>query len=181
MRNGRFWLGYNLRLAAFSQNLPAFSFKAGNFQTETGSLLTASSARESGLRGIISQCVAGSLHRSAALGWLLRQGLSGRNGGSLLRWPCGGLRFLGRRAAIDSLRQQQMAVAKIVKSGKRLRTKMFAELQSYYLFEDCQSASDRDPRSASNRDPLVLRFGRLALAPSELVGVAETGRARVGV
>jgi NAD(P)-dependent dehydrogenase (short-subunit alcohol dehydrogenase family) len=45
----------------------------------------------------------------------------------------------------------------------------------------CQSASDRDPRSASNRDPLVLRFGRLALAPSELVGVAETGRARVGV
>src|ERR1700730_9703435 len=44
----------------------------------------------------------------------------------------------------------------------------------------CQSASDRDPRSASNRDPLVLRFGRLALAPSELVGVAEAGRARVG-
>jgi predicted nucleic acid-binding protein len=46
---------------------------------------------------------------------------------------------------------------------------------------DCQSASDRDPGSASNRDPLVLRFERLALAPSELVGVAETGRARVGV
>jgi Biotin-lipoyl like len=45
----------------------------------------------------------------------------------------------------------------------------------------CQSASDRDPRSASNRDPLVLGFGRLALAPSELLGVAETGRARVGV
>ena len=44
-------------------------------------------------------------------------------------------------------------------------------------WESCQSASDRDPRSASNRDPLVLRFGRLALAPSELVGVAETGRA----
>src|ERR1700738_2341916 len=45
----------------------------------------------------------------------------------------------------------------------------------------CQSASDRDPGSASHRDPLVLRFERLALAPSELVGVAETGRARVGV
>ena len=45
----------------------------------------------------------------------------------------------------------------------------------------CQSASDRDPRSASKRDPLVLRFERLALAPSELVGIAETGRARVGV
>jgi len=46
---------------------------------------------------------------------------------------------------------------------------------------ECQSASDRDPRSASKRDPLVLRFERLAFAPSELVGVAETGRARVDV
>src|ERR1700675_3689599 len=46
---------------------------------------------------------------------------------------------------------------------------------------DCQSASDRDPGSASKRDPPFLRFERLALAPSELVGVAETGRARVGV
>jgi phage terminase large subunit len=45
----------------------------------------------------------------------------------------------------------------------------------------CQSAFDRDPRSASKRDPLGLRFGRLAFAPSELVGVAETGRARVDV
>ena len=31
----------------------------------------------------------------------------------------------------------------------------------------------------TKRDPLVLRFGRLAFAPSELVGVAEAGRARV--
>jgi len=45
----------------------------------------------------------------------------------------------------------------------------------------CQSALDRDPRSASKRDPLVLRFERLAFAPSELAGVAETGRARVDV
>jgi len=45
----------------------------------------------------------------------------------------------------------------------------------------CQSASDRDPRSASKRDFFVLRFERLALAPSELVGVAETARARVVV
>jgi len=45
----------------------------------------------------------------------------------------------------------------------------------------CQSASDRDPVSASKRDPLVLRFERLALAPSELAGIAETGRARVDV
>jgi len=47
--------------------------------------------------------------------------------------------------------------------------------------EVCQSALDRDPVSASKRDPLVLRFERLAFAPSELAGVAETGRARVGV
>ena len=43
------------------------------------------------------------LHGSAALGWLFRQGVSGRNSGSLLRWPCGGIRFLRRRAAIDSM------------------------------------------------------------------------------
>src|SRR5260370_40249081 len=43
----------------------------------------------------------------------------------------------------------------------------------------CQSASDRDPGSASKRDPPFLRFERLALAPSELIGVTETGRARV--
>ena len=46
--------------------------------------------------------------------------------------------------------------------------------------EGCQSAPNRDPGSASKRDPTFLRFERLALAPSELVGVAETARARVG-
>jgi transposase len=30
----------------------------------------------------------------------------------------------------------KLAIAKIVKGGKRLRAKMFAELQSHYLFED---------------------------------------------
>ncbi len=48
-------------------------------------------------------------------------------------------------------------------------------------FIGCQSALERAPRSASKRDPFVLRFRRLALAPSELVGVAETARARVVV
>jgi hypothetical protein len=43
----------------------------------------------------------------------------------------------------------------------------------------CQSAFNRDPGSASKRDPTFLRFERLALAASELVGVAETGRAWV--
>ena len=42
----------------------------------------------------------------------------------------------------------------------------------------CQSALDRDPRSASKRDPLERRVLAVALAPSELVGVAETARAR---
>src|SRR5258708_30959143 len=45
----------------------------------------------------------------------------------------------------------------------------------------CQSASNFDPRSASNFDPLERRVRAVALAPSELVGVAETARARDGV
>src|SRR5215210_7239203 len=43
----------------------------------------------------------------------------------------------------------------------------------------CQAASKFDPRSASNFDPLERRVRAVALAPSELVGVAETARARV--
>jgi hypothetical protein len=37
-------VGYNWRLAAFSQTLPAFSEKAGRFRPETGSQPTGSSA-----------------------------------------------------------------------------------------------------------------------------------------
>jgi hypothetical protein len=44
---------------------------------------------------------------------------------------------------------------------------------------ECQSASKFDPRSASNFDPLERRVRAVALAPSELVGVAETARARI--
>ena len=44
----------------------------------------------------------------------------------------------------------------------------------------CQSAPDEDPLSASKRDPLDRRARAVAIAPSELVGVAETPRARVG-
>src|SRR5215475_14929241 len=43
----------------------------------------------------------------------------------------------------------------------------------------CQSASNFDPLSASNFDPLERRVRTVALAPSELVRVAETARARV--
>src|SRR5262245_45059703 len=42
---------------------------------------------------------------------------------------------------------------------------------------ECQTASTFDPRSASNFDPLERRVRAVALAPSELVGVAETARA----
>ena len=45
----------------------------------------------------------------------------------------------------------------------------------------CQSASKFDPPSASNFDPLERRGRAVALAPSELAGVAETARARVGM
>ena len=44
----------------------------------------------------------------------------------------------------------------------------------------CQSAFKFDPVSASNFDPLERRVLAVALAPSELVGVVETGRVRVG-
>ena len=43
----------------------------------------------------------------------------------------------------------------------------------------CQSALKFDPVSASNFDPFERRVLAVALAPSELVGVAETARARV--
>ena len=43
----------------------------------------------------------------------------------------------------------------------------------------CQSAFKFDPVSASNFDPLERRVLTVALASSELAGVAETGRARV--
>jgi len=46
---------------------------------------------------------------------------------------------------------------------------------------DCQSAYKFDPRSASNFDPFGRRVLAVALAPSELVGVAETARVRVDV
>jgi hypothetical protein len=44
--------------------------------------------------------------------------------------------------------------------------------------EVCQSASKIDPRSASKIDPLGDEELTVALAPAELVGVVEPGRAR---
>ena len=45
--------------------------------------------------------------------------------------------------------------------------------------EDCQSALDRDPFSASKRDPFDRRVGAVAFAPPELIGLAKAGLARV--
>ena len=55
--------------------------------------------------------------------------------------------------------------------------RLSAHVESIALRPKCQSALEWDPLSAFKRDP----FGRVltvALAPSELVGVAETARVR---
>ena len=52
------------------------------------------------------------------------------------------------------------------------------ELRVPAIPPDCQSAFKFDPASASNFDPFGRRVLAVALAPSELVGVAETVRAR---
>jgi len=56
---------------------------------------------------------------------------------------------------------------------------LFRELECLTALQGCQSAFKFDPRSASNFDPLWRRVLAVAVAPSELVGVAETARARV--
>ena len=47
-----------------------------------------------------------------------------------------------------------------------------------WLATRCQSALEWDPLSAFKRDPFERRVLTVALAPSELVGVAETARVR---
>ena len=54
-----------------------------------------------------------------------------------------------------------------------------AMLVLQFIPDACQSAFKFDPVSASNFAPFERRFLTVALASSELVGVAETGRARV--
>jgi hypothetical protein len=51
--------------------------------------------------------------------------------------------------------------------------------QGQTLSDACQSALERDPVSACKRDPFERRVFAVALAPAELVGIAETARARV--
>ena len=70
--------------------------------------------------------------------------------------------FLLRRLELPIMRQT-VAVAYVGAPGQ---TKM------------CQSALEWDPLSAFKRDPFERRVLTVALAPSELVGVAETARVR---
>jgi hypothetical protein len=65
--------------------------------------------------------------------------------------------------------------------GRSLVARRYREIASAILVDQCQSASKFDPRSASNFDPFGRRVLAVALAPSELVGVAETARVRVDV
>jgi hypothetical protein len=65
--------------------------------------------------------------------------------------------------------------------GQRVRSgiRTPADVMARLLGHPCQSAFKFDPVSASNFDPFERRVLAVALAPSELVGVAETVRARV--
>ena len=80
------------------------------------------------------------------------------------------------RHHLSQPRALAVPIAAILRDNSHLE-----RVQAIAVGATCQSALDRDPVSASKRDPLVLRFERLAFAPSELAGVAETGRARVDV
>ena len=66
----------------------------------------------------------------------------------------------------------------LIKSGTGLsRSAKFKPRERYA--RECQSAFKFDPGSASNFDPFDRRVLTVALASSELAGVAETWRARV--
>ena len=80
------------------------------------------------------------------------------------------------RSAADTLLQSiELAVAaeQLGADGAYFRVHHFARQLA------CQSAFKFDPVSASNFDPFERRVLTVALASSELAGVAETRRARV--
>ena len=86
----------------------------------------------------------------------------------------------GRKRENMTVAEEKALLSRFAKTAGAGELLNIHDLKAAYE-KACQSASDRAPRSASKGDPLVLRFERLAFAPSELVGVAETGRARVDV
>lgn len=82
-----------------------------------------------------------------------------------------GLFFDGHRAVEDCRAGIEILSRPLPRTG---RTALTALLESA-----CQSAPKFDPVSASNFDPFERRVLTVALASSELAGVAETWRARV--
>ncbi len=85
-------------------------------------------------------------------------------------------RVLARVQGIEKLGVRVFMDVRDLKSGDPYPTDLLMKIET----SDCQSAFKFDPVSASNFDPLERRVLAVALAPSELVGVAETVRARVG-
>jgi hypothetical protein len=83
------------------------------------------------------------------------------------------LRYLRRerRQSLQSAAASEFAAAK----AELIRVRVETDGDAPY----CQSALEWDPLSASKRDPFDRRVLLVALVASELVGVAETARARV--
>ena len=85
--------------------------------------------------------------------------------------PCQGFSQIGPRDLKDPRNLLYLEFARVLKA---LKPKAF-------IMENvpCQSAFKFDPVSASNFDPFARRGLAVALASSELAGIAETWRARV--
>ena len=74
--------------------------------------------------------------RSAAVGRLFRDGIPGRNDGSVSGGAQSGVCILRRSAADHSVRNTKLAVVRILGDGTRKKTQAFSELQSHYLFQE---------------------------------------------
>jgi hypothetical protein len=101
---------------------------------------------------------------------------------ALLSWKSGGRIDFDRVWSQQSVSKELRTMLEVwvVDVDKQLRRSAGSRTVSEWAKKaECQTASDRDPGSASKRDPTFLRFEGLALAAPELVGVAEAGRARV--
>jgi hypothetical protein len=72
----------------------------------------------------------------------------------------------------------RLAVARIVKSGKRLRSQMFAELQSHYLFEDKFGRPDKGNDKGKVEGPVGF-FRRNFMTPLPVADSFEALDARL--